>query len=429
MTIERGFYFSAKARRSLRNAIYYEKLFRYPDCITQSQDAIEFSGKAILEFFDIGYEKEHYLGEDFEKKLGKKNEPFVKKSIDEIARAIVISDHWLQQSRNLSKYGFMHLGLSPIKAFHEEEAKLAIKDSTEFVKFLNKAELYKKFKYPLKIGILNGFVRTEGQETRCNKIPDMLRINEWITYLSSLETPERNRKYIISEIKASEINNEFALIINPFSECYPELDTEEKFIFNIIEDYVMNGGNFLCLDGFPFFYAWNVNKTDNNMIPLVDGQTQVILPNRIVFNNAVFESREHNMKIIFPFSGTPFWKRFKGKTSSDTTGHEGAQSLPTHQIQIDTERFGAISNIGGNINVDEFRAITSETKDVVPIIRADRNGVEVFPIAAKKHWDGYLISCGMKINHESDKAKIFEATDKFLSWIYRENNPSTTTVN
>jgi len=418
-SLERAFYFSSKAKRCLRSAIYFEELFRYPECISFSQDSIEFSGKAILEFFDVGYSKEHYMGRELEEYLGKKNNPVIKKLLYEISRAVVISDRWLQQSRNLTKYGFMHIGLSPAKAFRKEEVKLAIDDANEIVNFMNKVEIYKKFQPPIKIAILNGFAKSDVGETLCANTPQRLTINDWINHLSNVRTIDNNQKYVITTIKSCEISNEFALIINPFSETYPEFDINRKLIFDIIEDYLFNGGTFLCLNGFPFFYGWDVSRGQN--IPLVEGQ--IIYPRRIVINNTVFVP---NIPAILPFSGTLFYRRINGRTTGDTSGpqgHQGPYPVNIFQTRDDIRKFGRFITNRRNINVEEFRAMTHDTQDCIPILRADRPPFgEVYPIAAKKHGRGYLISCGMRINRVSDKNKIFKATDRFLDWINRNNN-------
>jgi HEPN domain-containing protein len=134
-SIEKALYYSATARRALRDAKKQKLHYRYSECIISAQESIEFLGKSVLEFMDIEYKREHYIGDELEK-VGQRK-LYLK---EKVARAIVISDRWLQQSRNLTRYGFQSLGLSPKIAFLERDANYALSDAEEMLPLLDTVE-------------------------------------------------------------------------------------------------------------------------------------------------------------------------------------------------------------------------------------------------------------------------------------------------
>jgi len=85
-SVEKALYYSATARRALRDAEKQKLQYRYPECIIRAQESIEFAGKAMLEFMGIRYDPYHYVGDKLEKIGASGRRPDLK---EDVARAIV----------------------------------------------------------------------------------------------------------------------------------------------------------------------------------------------------------------------------------------------------------------------------------------------------------------------------------------------------
>ncbi len=411
-TIEKALYYSATARRALREARKQKLHYRYPECIIRTQEGIEFAGKSMLEFMDVEYKREHYIGAELER-IGQKT-PYLK---EKVAKAMVISDRWLQQSRNLTRYGFQNLGLPPKIAFSERDANYALSDTEEMLTLLDTIERSIKLCFPIKIAILNGHVSEDrGNEVQCNESPSTsISSAEWHEHLGRLQTDDGNAKYDVEFISASQISNRYSAVINPFGEVYPEIDIKKKVIFSIIEDYIFTGGIFVCAGGFPLFYGWDV-KNKGEKIPLVEGE--VYLPSKIgLYGDAVYVEE---MKKLLPFRGTLLWKEFHAQTTGDTDKHSGPYPLDVTQTEEDINKFGVLTDIGGEKKVSEFRALTEKTKECIPLIRGNRPEFgEVYLIAAISHGSGYLHTHGMDIAGESERQKTLASVDRFIEWLQK----------
>ena len=410
-TIEKALYYSATARRALRDARKQKSHYRYPECIIRAQESIEFAGKSMLEFMDIEYKREHYIGAELEK-IGQKK-PYLK---EEVAKVIVTSDRWLQQSRNFTRYGFQKLGLPPKIAFSERDAKYALSDTEEIITLLDTVERSIKLCFPVKIAILNGYVSEDrDNEVQCN---DSSRTSissaEWHKHLGGLQTDDENAKYEVEFISASKISNRYMVVINPFGEVYPEIDIKKKVIFGIIEDYIFTGGIFVCAGGFPLFYGWDVNKGEK--VPLVEGEIH-LLSKIALHGDAVYVEEK---KKLLPFSGTLLWKEFLAQTTGDTDKHSGPYPLDVTQTEEDINKFGVLTDIGGKKEVLEFRALIEKTKECIPLIRGNRPDFgEVYPIAAIPHGYGYLLTHGMDIAKEYERQKTLASVDRFIEWLQK----------
>lgn len=411
-TVEKALYYSATARRALRDTREQKLHYRYPECIIRAQESIEFAGKSMLEFMDIEYKREHYIGAELER-IGQKK-PYLKKKF---ARAIVISDRWLQQSRNLTRYGFQNLGLTPKIAFSERDANHALSDAEEMLALLNIIERSLKLRFPVKMAILNGYVSEDiDNEVQCNESPcTSISSAEWREHLGRLKTDEENAKYEVNYISASQITNRYTVVINPFGEVYPEIDTKKKVIFEIIEDYIFTGGIFVCAGGFPLFYGWDVNKGER--IPLVEGE--IHYPSKVrLHGDAVYVEE---MKKLLPFSGSLLWKEFHAQTTGDTDKHSGPYPLDITQNKEDINNFGVLTDIGEN-KISEYRALTEKAKECIPLLRGNRPKFgEVYPIAAISHGSGYLLTHGMDIAGESERQKTLTSVDRFIEWLQKRH--------
>jgi len=103
---------------------------------------------------------------------------------------------------------------------------------------------------------VNGFVDTSiPREKPCEKYPfTEFRINDWKKRFLQISEAGKS-KYGVETISISEVRNEFAVIVNPFGEEFPERDVKKRWAFNILKNYIEDGGIMVNVEGFPFFYA------------------------------------------------------------------------------------------------------------------------------------------------------------------------------
>jgi hypothetical protein len=76
-----------------------------------------------------------------------------------------------------------------------------------------------------KIGILNGYVRSQINETR--RIPFFTQFSpeDWRDYFEGRE--DLKPRYRVELIPSEKIGQRFAVIVNPFGQTYPERDLIE----------------------------------------------------------------------------------------------------------------------------------------------------------------------------------------------------------
>jgi hypothetical protein len=268
------------------------------------------------------------------------------------------------------------------------------------------------------VAILNGYVSEhKDNEVQCDESPyTSISSADWSEYLGRLHADDGNVKYEVEFISTSQITNRYTVVVNPFSEFYPEIDIKKKVIFGIIEDYIFNGGIFVCAGGFPLFYGWDVNK--GKKIPLVEGEIywpkiEISLPINTVYIK--------EMQKLLPFSGTLLWRVFSAQTTSDTKEHSGPYLLEVTQNEEDVNNFGVLADIGGDKKVSEFRALMKKTKECIPLLRGYRPEFgEVYPIATIPYGSGYLLTNGMNITRESEKQKTLTSVDRCIEWLWKE---------
>lgn len=183
-------------------------------------------------------------------------------------------------------------------------------------------------------------------------------------------------------------------------------------VFDIIKDYIWDGGIFVNTAGFAFFYAWDVNVEKRQ--PILD--ERIYLPATIKVNKG--QIIIDRFQIFLPFAGSLLWKEFNVRTTSDTPTHSGPFQLKVFQSDADKQIADDLTNIGDSNMIQEFRALTRETKDCIPLLRAYRPDFgEVYPIGAIQYGKGYLIVAGMNMTTEVEFKKLVTAIDGFCDWV------------
>jgi HEPN domain-containing protein len=405
-------WYSSKAKGYLREGNRLFQGFRYPECISAFGASIEFASKALCAFLGADYKAEHDL-----------SKPLTYLSVkystckNELSRAAWISSRWVganQQTRLLASYGNQDAAVPATRFIGKQDVALIKVDAAEACKLLNLVETRQKFGVPRKLGILNGYVDEEdSSEKPCTQYTfSEFKIEDWEKKFS--QTVDAGKpKFEVERIPLSKIGSEYAVIINPFGEVYPEKDTKGRFAFNQLMDYVEDGGVLVNVAGFPFFYAWDVLKGAEE--PIVDEKT--LIPEGVRAEGGTFYVERFRM--LLNFTGSLAWRDLGIITTSDTPQMSGINELEVFQEEKDKEMVGDLVNIAGQNKIHEMRAVRKDlTKDAIPLLRAKRPDFgEVYPIATVRKGFGYLIVCGMHNKGIPEFERTALTVDRFCDWL------------
>lgn len=376
------------------------------ESIITSYEAIEFSVKAMCKLLHVKFAPRHFVKAETLSILAEKVERDHYGSKEEILQVIPTILSYTEQLRNLARYGIEkeHVPTAtPSKIFRREYAESVLKDAEVLHDLLGKIEIRTRWRPKLRIGILNGFV-TGSAETKCTKYPFTNNDPDfWKNKVKKLNSSSGNR-FEIKEINASEINEDFAMVLNPFGEEYPEIDLKNKPIFHLIKNYIEDGGVLIHTGGFPFFYAWDVKEGKEYPI----SEEKIIMPKTIRFEGGTVSAVQ--MQSYLGFTGTLLFKEFNAIPTPVS------EPRKLFQGKDDIARFGDLSSNVGRIN--EFRALPKTTKGCIPIVRAkDKISEEVYPICALKRGTGYLLLAGMNTEKEKEGDLFIKAIDGFCRWV------------
>lgn len=408
-------WYSSKAKLYWRQGEGFFRQFRYPECASSYEESIEFAAKAICEFYGQGYDWKHGVSDGLIHLSAK-----ISGYKLQFSRAAWISSRWVgmeQRARTLVNYGNQEAKVPATQIVRKEDVEPLKQDALEICRLLCKVEFEKKFEPPIRIGILNGNVdESDTLEKPCSIFPysEFKSADIWKDRFSTISFSGKN-KYIIEKIAVSKVNNEFALIINPFGEAYPEKDIRKRFAFNILRDYIADGGVFVNTAGFPFFYAWDVRQ----------GKEEAVVDEKLLIPESIQLAEGKvvgigQFKLLLNFAGSLLWREFGALTTSETPTFSEIKELDTYQMEEDRKIAGDLVNVGGINKVNEFRALRKETKDLIPMLRAQRPDFgEIYPIAAIKYGWGYMIATGMYNKTNVEFEKLLVAIDNFCSWLQK----------
>lgn len=221
----------------------------------------------------------------------------------------------------------------------------------------------------LEIGVLNGYANSV-TENRCNSTFSDVPAEYWGCLMSADDTN-------ISYIMASEIDNRFDAIINPFGETFPEENWNEKKTYKRILEYIKKGGLYVNVAGFPFFYYWD--NTHERSMP--SGRAR-----------ALIDQATGQIVEAILFDDTLLYSDF----SVQVDGSSPRQVVLAQQAD-DCLYVGDLLALGVS-SVQEFRAISAGNPNIIPVLRT--NGLDVFPISAVRLGAGYLLVCGLELHLE-----------------------------
>lgn len=266
--------------------------------------------------------------------------------------------------------------------------------------FLLQHFIIAKFQYPIKIGVLNGYLNKE----RLGKLPKRpyteYESQDWYDAFSS------KTEFKVCWISAAEISNRYDVIINPFGEMYPEIDKPNLSTLRKIVRYVQDGGVFVNVAGLAFYYLWDGNKEDLTG-PLYETYQINKIPGLL--------ERKLLLRVSHLLDSW-LYNQFGIRTT-----FFDYSIVDVHPIS--DEYFKDLDKVGNQRKVLEFRSAYRSEKDkasLIPLLKAEyiikvREEEEIpfecYPIAAVKYGRGYLILNGMKLEkaRPQDFEKVVEA--------------------
>jgi len=396
---ELALWYSLKAKQYLHNGNILFQSYNEVDSIPYFLNAIEFSTKSICNFVGHKYDKKH----DISEKLVKLSKliPNLKTNI---SRAAVISSRCVgagQQYRMLTNYGNYETLIPAYHLIKKEEVEIIKNDALEICELSHFFEKSQKYSNKINVGILNGFVdESNKNEIQCNDKKYTGFTKEEIVKFS--KSREYRDRFEVNEISVSKLNSNVSIVINPFGETYPETNFKKRTVFKNIKNYIYNGGIFINIAGFPFFYGWDVYRGIS--IPIVDKSVVLI--------------SEGQPQELLDFTGSLLWREFNAVTTHDTDKINGPHEVNVYQSKEDIDIAGQLIDKKSTNKVNEFRSLRKETLNLIPLLRARRDDFgEVYPIGAIRHGFGYLIVCGMNTKTEEELFKIFNCVKNFCKWL------------
>ncbi len=281
-----------------------------------------------------------------------------------------------------------------------------------------------RFKYPT-IQILNGFAFDGKNETKTPLGYTDFDVNAWEEKLKT------NKNYSIALIPSSKINSKFSMIINPFGEHYPEEDEPNHATLNRIRGYIQNGGVFVNVSGFPFFWTWN---TTFEPAPRMSGNSEQVykLTKR---GNEVYAIPEIE---LLSASLRDTWLHKTFGIQCNLFGDSEKVVFP-----VDDTYFHDLVKSDGTVTVREFRsAVRSERSDIplIPLLRSFSTitihvegekedkvvNFPCYPISVVKYGLGYLVIVGMHLmkSRPQDFTLVIESLRKIVEKLSKKGDLS-----
>lgn len=224
-----------------------------------------------------------------------------------------------------------------------------------------------------KIGVLNGSIVSPLREHKCEKGWTNVTPSMWHLALKE----KLNKK--IELISASEINNSFSMIINPFGDIFPEQDTKLHKTFYSICEFIKNGGFYVATGGAFFAHQNTVHSFQHQWVFIKTA-------------NGI-----QSLKDSFLFL------EFGVETTGDELNNDKSVSKEPAEVEVYQQLND--KNYTGEIilpqKIKRFRAATTKTSDYIPFVREKNN--KSFPVVAVRYGKGYLIHAGIFLESETSE--------------------------
>ena len=408
-------WYVTRAFLKLREARYYSRLGKCAEAVNSSYESLEFSVKALCKMLDVNFSRKHFVDEFTVAILAEKIGRTWPRKRERLLSVLPIIMSYSDRLREISRYGIERKDVGPIspdQIFGKDYCNKVLEDSKIMVDILSQIEKSQKWAVskPLKMGILNGFSIDPSKEKQCQPQSTFKNVDFWKNHFDSLKR-EETHKYNTKNIQSSAISEEYALILNPYGEAYPESNVISKDTYEQIKIYIENGGVFANTSGFAFFYSWD--HFEGKAIPISEEKYLLI------------HQQAETVQVIpelISFQGTLLYRDFGVSVTSDIGAHTGPHEIQPFQTDEDVKRFGKLTTP----KLKEFRAVRADktTADCLPILRAKCEWFgEIYLLAAIKFGRGYLIVGGFATETETEAQCFARAIDAFCDWASKKYSP------
>ena len=221
-----------------------------------------------------------------------------------------------------------------------------------------------------KIGILNGNIYSPIREYKLERSCTNVTASMWA---SALRKSEIEHSVLIT---ASQIDNSYSIIINPFGDSFPEQDTKLHKTFYSICEFVKNGGIFFVTGGAFFAHQNPINSPKNEWVitKITEGIQSV--------------------------SESFLYLEFGIQTTGDQ--FKDGKLVFREPTEIEIYQKPEDQYLTGKIDipakVKRFRAAMPATSNYIPFIREKDD--KSYPIVAVPYGKGYLIHAGLFLESE-----------------------------
>jgi hypothetical protein len=204
-----------------------------------------------------------------------------------------------------------------------------------------------------------------------------------------------DKRYKTKIISCNEFSSRYAVVINPYGEVYPEEDLFDLKTFNRIIEFIKNGGIFVNVGGFAFYYGWDI-KTKREPIPIAD--VYQYYSGEIKENRIIELHPRQSIKGSLLTNGTLLFERLR--ITPTFVDHEECE---IYQTERDKEFIGNLEDVGGTNIIEEYRCVREPVFRCQPLLRAKSEIYgEIYPLAAIPLGSGYFIIGGMNLEHRNE---------------------------
>lgn len=386
-----------KCISSYRTAMTDYAYARYPECVWNMYEVLEFFWKAIYFLQNGGYPHRHLPQLQDYARVSAFLGNYVQQPILGQIRGIFrrCNPCWQRnpQQRTQPRYGDEATGRPPSRLYNRRRAERAVDNSFTIARELvniHRAIVLQQ-QPELLVGLLNGrFSRSHG-EVRCNAGP----YADGCNYASWYRCLRRIPRVRSSPRAASELDSSLCFTIDPFGESYPEKPSATNILpgYELIRDYIFFGGVFITCGGLPFTYYHDVNTGNQNNVSTVVRNYTV---------GARFVIRQGRPQI--QFLGTTLLvnnliqKDFNVMTTMDDPTRNLVGPIPSqiYQNTQDVQLWKCVQ-VGNVYNI--FRPMDPlASPAAIPIVRAQIGGREVYPVSFVRYGFGLLLHIGLDLS-------------------------------
>ncbi len=185
---------------------------------------------------------------------------------------------------------------------------------------------------------------------------------------------------------------QYAVIVNPYGEGYPEESTLSQRTFERIEEFVYNGGIFASIGGYPFFYAIDIGSKQLTPIAEISKGYAGHMDNRgsIVLQEAIIRNS------LSLYEGTIATSRFNYRATTGTS-----ELVELHQEEGDKEFCGDLLG-KEKVQVYQFRSLVAPLAGARPMARAESKDFgTIYPLVTFPYGRGYFVLGGVRL-HSTD---------------------------